>query len=158
MSAYEGRRMRPDAELALRTRETLERFLASLAAQDVGAIELLLAEDVRSVSDAGGEFAAAHNVVVGRSRVARLILGLTRKHDDALVTEVRVLNGLPAIAIEVVGATGRIAPRFVLRIELDRAGRIAEIHSILASQKLTGLSCTASGAVISSPGLLKRQS
>jgi RNA polymerase sigma-70 factor (ECF subfamily) len=139
MSAYEGRRVRPHAELALRTRETLERFLASLAAQDVSAIESLLAEGVRSISDAGGEFAAAHNVVVGRRRVASLLLGLSRKYDRALLTEFRVVNGLPALAIEVAGATGRIAPRFVLRIELDRAGRIAEIHSVLASRKLTGI-------------------
>jgi RNA polymerase sigma-70 factor (ECF subfamily) len=145
MSAYEGRRMRPHAELAVRTRETLERFLTSLAAQDVGAIESLLAEGVRSISDAGGEFAAAHNVVVGRRRVARLILGLNRKYKGALVPEVRVLNGLPALAIEVARATGRIAPRFVLRIELDQAGSIAEIHSVLASRKLTGVAWVTPG-------------
>jgi RNA polymerase sigma-70 factor (ECF subfamily) len=142
MDAYERRRVRPRAELAERTQRTLERFLVSLAAQDVSAIESLLADGVRSISDAGGEFAAAHNVVVGRDRVTRLLLGLATKYDRAIAPTLRMMNSLPAALIEVAGASGRIAPRFVLRFDLDRDGRITEIHSILATRKLTAIAST----------------
>jgi RNA polymerase sigma-70 factor (ECF subfamily) len=139
MSAYERRRVRPRADLALRNRQTLERFLVSLAAQDVRAIESLLADGVRSISDAGGEFAAAHKVVVGRERVTRLLLGLAAKYDGKTIPTVRTMNGLLAALIEIAGVSGRVAPRFVLRFDLDGDGRISEIHSVLATRKLTAI-------------------
>ena len=145
MAAYEGRRSRPSAELAARTEKTLERFLASLAAQDVPAIEAMLADGVRAISDAGGEFSAAHNVVVGRNRVRRLVLGLAVKYGAAAMPRLRIVNGLPAVLFEIAGASGRSAPRFVFRIDVDAEGRITEIHSVLASRKLVGIA-SASGA------------
>jgi RNA polymerase sigma factor (sigma-70 family) len=137
MQAYERRKRSPD--LADRTRQTLERFLSSLAAHDVPAIESMLADGVRSVSDGGGEFSAARNVIVGRERVLRFFVGLASKYGVPIVPEMRMLNGLPAVVIEVPGADGRFAPRFVLRIELGTDGRIAEVHAILATRKLTAV-------------------
>ena len=138
MRDYERRKWSRD--LAEQTRHTLESFLASLAARDVPAIESLLAAGVRAASDGGGEFAAARNVIVGRERVMRFLLGLASKYGRALVPEVRMLNGLPAVVIEIERSSVRFAPRFVLRIDVDADGRIAAIHSILATRKLSAVS------------------
>jgi RNA polymerase sigma-70 factor (ECF subfamily) len=137
MSAHERRKW--SADLAEQTRETLERFLASLAAHDVPAIESMLADGVRSMSDGGGEFSAARNVIVGRERVLRFLVGLASKYGAHIATEMRTLNGLPAVVIDVPRSSARFAPRFVLRIDLGADGRIAEVHAILATRKLTAV-------------------
>lgn len=138
MAAYDAR-AKPSVERSRRTEEVLERFLGALALGDVRAIESLLADGVRSVTDSGGAFSAAHNVVVGRSRVARLSLGLARKLAGSVSASFRRLNGAPAAILEVAGASGRTAPRIVFRIELADDGRIVEIQSVLASRKLAAL-------------------
>jgi RNA polymerase sigma-70 factor (ECF subfamily) len=137
MSGYDRRTWSPD--LAEQTRDTLERFVASLAAHDVPAIESMLADGVRSLSDGGGEFSAARNPIVGRERVLRFLVGLASKYGGAIVPETRMLNGLPAVVIAVARSSERFAPRFVLRIDLDADGRIAEVHAILATRKLTAV-------------------
>ena len=146
MAAYDRRSALPAAERSERTQETLMRFLAGLVTQDVGAIEAMLADGVRSISDAGGEFSAAHNVVVGKNRVMRLLLGLAGKTGGALSTSPLFVNGSPAVLVSVAGAAGRTAPRFVFRIELDGDGRITEVHSVLATRKLTAIASTRGAA------------
>jgi RNA polymerase sigma-70 factor (ECF subfamily) len=138
MAAYDARRCVPTAELHSRTRGALERFMFALASDDVPAIEALLADGVRSYSD-GGEYAAAHNVVRGRARVLRLILGLNRKRPPRGAFAVRTLNGLPALLIEWGPSPPRVAPRGVLRCDVDADGRITALHTVLASRKLTGV-------------------
>jgi RNA polymerase sigma-70 factor (ECF subfamily) len=46
------------------------------------------------------------------------------------------VNGLPALAITFAAAGPRQAPRVLMRCEVDAAGRIAAIHSVLATRKL----------------------
>src|SRR5262249_19661998 len=67
---YDGDRSIPTRDLEERTRAALGEFLASLASGDVGAIEALLADSVRAVNDAGGEFFAARVPILGPHRVA----------------------------------------------------------------------------------------
>jgi RNA polymerase sigma-70 factor (ECF subfamily) len=50
-----------------------------------------------------------------------------------------VLNGLPALVFEVVNIPAGFAPRTVLLCQLDADGQIAQLHSVLASRKLTAL-------------------
>lgn len=135
MAAYERQRCVPTRALQARTRQALERFLVALAAQDVPAIEALLSDGVRSLSD-GGEYASGPRPVVGRNRVARLMLGLAR-HRPLVGFEVRLINGLPALIAAFAGRHARLAPRGVIRCDVDVEGRITAFHTVLASRKLT---------------------
>ena len=137
MAAYDRDRCVPTADRQARTGDALFRFMTALQADDVPAMEALLAEGVRSVSE-GGEFAAAHNVVAGRARVLRLLRGLMR-HQRGSSSAVRMLNGLPALVLEFTRRGPRYAPRAVIRCDVDAAGRIVALHTVLASRKLTAL-------------------
>ncbi|AUX47805.1 RNA polymerase sigma factor [Sorangium cellulosum] len=133
-------RCRPTPELVERSGAALVRFFQTLATQDVPAIEALLSEGVRVVNDANGEYKAARRIVVGQDRVARFYLGVTKGWNSlALRYELRLLNGLPALVIERHGPADRLAPRYVVRCDVDPSGRITAIHTVLASRKLTAV-------------------
>src|SRR5437867_518794 len=76
------------------TRNALEQFLLYLSARDAAGLERLLAEDVLSLSDGGGEVNAARQPVRGRDNVLRLILGLAKKSLVEPRFGVRMLNNL----------------------------------------------------------------
>ena len=134
MAAYDRERCVPTVARQTRTGEALFRFLTALQQDDVPALEAMLADGVRSVSE-GGEYAAAHNVVRGRARVLRLLRGLMR-HGFGGDAVVRQFNGLPAVVIEFARRGPRYAPRGVVRCDIAADGRIAAVHTILASRKL----------------------
>ncbi|MEO8602944.1 MAG: sigma-70 family RNA polymerase sigma factor [bacterium] len=138
MAAYDRDRCLPDAARRARTEEALARLMTALVSNDLAAVESTLADGVRSLSD-GGEFAAAHNIVSGRRRVARLMLGLARHGAIHARIEPRILNGLPALVLDFGRVGPRFAPRGVLRCDIDADGRITAIHSVLASRKLTAV-------------------
>lgn len=138
MAAYDRERCVPTVARQSRTADALFRFMAALQQDDVPALEAMLADGVRSISE-GGEYAAAHNVVSGRSRVLRLVRGLMRHGFDRGMAAVRQLNGLPAMVVDFARSGPRYAPRAVVRIDVDPAGRIAAIHTVLASRKLRAL-------------------
>ena len=140
LEAYDGQRCIPTAELRERHREALQRFLDCALAGDAAGLEALLAESVRTVTDAAGEYTALATPLEGRARVARLYLvaAATRREGGAH-TELRILNGLPAAHITLARPVRRQAPRTVLRVELDEAGRIRLVHAILAPRKLSAL-------------------
>jgi len=137
MTAYDRNRCVPTRDLQDRTRTALERFMVALASEDVSAMEALLADDVRSVSD-GGEFPAAHRPVVGRRRVMRLFFGLQRHLGPNVAATVRTVNGLPAVLIDF-GRQQRGAPRGVMLFSVDADGRITAVHTVLASRKLNAV-------------------
>ena len=137
MKSYEAERQPPTAAVQHRTRDALHRFLTALQAGDVPAVEALLARDVRSLSDGGGEFNAARNPVIGRDRVARLCVGLARF--APVRTELRVLSGLPALVMEFPDLGPTWAPRAVLQCEIDADGLIRRVYSVLATRKLAGV-------------------
>jgi RNA polymerase sigma-70 factor (ECF subfamily) len=139
MNDYDRQRSVPTRNLQERTREVLGRFMAAITSQDVASVESLLAEGVRTLNDGGGEYLAARNPVIGRSRVTRLYLGLAKRRPPGGSFEVRMLNGLPACLIELGSAHRREAPRFIVRCDLDAHDRIRELHVILASGKLTAV-------------------
>jgi RNA polymerase sigma-70 factor (ECF subfamily) len=139
MQNYDRHRTVPLRDLQERTRETLGRFVAALASQDVGAVEALLSESVRAVSDGGGEFFAARVPILGRQRVAKFHLKISSHRLATSRFVVRMLNGLPALVGEFHDQRRGEPPRLVLRCELDDQGRIAEIHTIIASRKLSAI-------------------
>ena len=129
-------------DLAATTRRVLERFVDCLLRQDARGIEALLAESVRTVTDAGGEYTALSAPLVGRKRVVRFHLQTARRRGPVSRLEIRTVNGLPALLIETNPLVPQMAPRVVLRCEIDRDGRIRELHSILAPRKLTAVRFT----------------
>jgi RNA polymerase sigma-70 factor (ECF subfamily) len=138
MKGYETSRSRPTRELQARTAERLRTFLSCLQNQDVAGVEAMLASDARAMSDGGGEFAAARAPVVGRGKVARLLVGLTAKLGMRVKVSFRMLNGLPALLAESPAPPGW-AERFTFHIELDAEGQIVAVHTVLATPKLAGV-------------------
>ena len=95
--------------------------------------------EVRALSDGGGEFFAARIPVVSRDLVLRFYGKISRGLADGMRAEIRLLNGMPAIVAEV-RRTGPGFPTFlVTRAEIDAEGKIRELHSVLATRKLTAV-------------------
>jgi predicted DNA-binding protein YlxM (UPF0122 family) len=140
MSSYDAARSVPTRAAQERNRGTLEALLRALVAKDVPAIERLLARDVRYLSDGGGEFAAAGAPIVGASRLAALLRRLLEIRGPPDETEVRMVNGFPAVLARYRTVPGpRAAPAFLMRLDVDAEGRVRELHSVLASRKLAAV-------------------
>jgi RNA polymerase sigma-70 factor (ECF subfamily) len=138
LAAYD-RSSRSPRPTAAGAEEILSRLLACLQAGDVVKAESLLAQDVRLVSDGGGEFVTALQPVLGREKVLRLVFGLAAKR--ILPTSVRFtrLNGGPGVVLDFAWARPPLPPRVVWECRVDAEGRIAELFWVSASGKLTAL-------------------
>jgi RNA polymerase sigma-70 factor (ECF subfamily) len=138
MAAYDHARQPITRARQDATRDVLGRFVLGLATRDVAEIEKLLAADVREMSDGGGEFLSALNPLFGANVVARFFVGLARRvPSDLYKVEMRTLNGLPALLVDVGLREPRLAPRFIVGVDLDSEGRIREAWSVQATRKLT---------------------
>jgi RNA polymerase sigma-70 factor (ECF subfamily) len=140
MEQYEVRRVVPTKAHQQAAGQKLAEFITHLQNKDVRAVEAMLADDVRFIGDGGGEYPSALNVVSGRAAVARLLFGLGAKQ-AVLRSALRMINGEPAVIAEPEPKPG-FAPRFVFRLDLDPEGRIREIHTIVATAKLTAVRFT----------------
>jgi RNA polymerase sigma-70 factor (ECF subfamily) len=138
MAAYDRARCRPDAERQARTKAALERLVQAMLGADVGAITALLADDARSLGDGGGRYRAGTKPLVGALKVARFYHALAKKN---VVTsaEIRLVNGLPAIVMQMIPPEEGWAPRSVFRVDVDDTGRIVDVHSIVAPDKLRAI-------------------
>jgi RNA polymerase sigma-70 factor (ECF subfamily) len=136
MESYDARRVRPRGPDAARSGRALEQLLACLATRDATALAALLAGDVRSTADAGGEFAAARREQVGAEAVARLYLGLQTRTGRVVRMTWHLLNGQPAVELQFEGGPSGWAPRVVLQCETDESGRITRLYSMMATCKL----------------------
>jgi RNA polymerase sigma-70 factor (ECF subfamily) len=116
----------------------LERLVQAMLGADVGAVAALLADDARSLGDGGGRYRAGAKPLFGALKVARFYHALARKQ-TVTAAEVRLINGLPAIVMQMVPPESDWAPRSVFRVDVDDAGRIIDVHSILAPDKLRAL-------------------
>lgn len=121
------------------TQRALEQFLYYLDARDAAGLERLLAEDVVSLSDGGGEVQAALQPIIGRDKVLRLIAGISAKFAGEPRASLRLLNGLPAILFDDAQSTATRATRYTIHIEVDDAGRIRQLNAVLAPRKLTAI-------------------
>lgn len=111
-------------------REMVTRFATAVATGDATALERMLADDVWSYADANGKVTAARKPLQGRPTVLKLYAGLARLFPPHTETELRDVNGLPAIVWRV---DGKIAG--VVQIETD-GERIHAIRSTLNQDKL----------------------
>jgi RNA polymerase sigma factor (sigma-70 family) len=139
MRAYDRDRCVPTRDLQARTRTALEQFVASLMAGDLPAIESQLAASVRAVADGAGEVFAGRKPLVGPHRVALFYRNLTHRHVGRATVAMRMINGLPALVIDASPSRPKWPHRFVVRCDVDQAGRITAVHSILARRKLTAI-------------------
>ncbi len=88
-----------------RADELLEAFLGAVVAGDVDGLERLLAEDVVHVSDGGPDRYAARVPVVGRRRVARLLINLAAREYQDVAVRLTSLNGESALVVSAEGRT-----------------------------------------------------
>jgi RNA polymerase sigma-70 factor (ECF subfamily) len=139
MRDYDRNRCQPTSALQEQTRQVLGQFIRCLVTQDVDGAASLLAASARAVTDGGSEYTALHRPLVGRNPVLTLHMRVAQRRGAGARVEFRSINGLPAVIIEYASAIKRQAPRAVLRCELDSTGHIRELHTILASRKLTAV-------------------
>jgi RNA polymerase sigma-70 factor, ECF subfamily len=139
MEAHDRSRQVPTAAREAHTRRALERFMASIMRDDVEAVEALLSESVRVLSDGAGEYLAARVPVVGRSKVARFFLKLRHGVNARARVQWRTVNGHAALLIEREPAQPTDAPRMLVACDADPDGRITAFYWVLATKKLTAV-------------------
>ena len=139
LAAYDRERCAPTHQAQDRARAALEHLLGAIGSADVKSIAAVLAETARLLADGGGRYRAALNAIVGADRIARFLLGIQRFAQGTPVVAWRMLNGLPAVVVDLPGAVEPNAPRVVFRCDADRDGRIVALHLVLAPEKLRAL-------------------
>ena len=141
MAANDSSRRPRTPAVQQETRGVLTRFLQCLEENDVAGVEALLADDVRTLTDGGGEFRAALRPIVGRDKVARFYLSIAQI-GRGIHARVLTLNGLPAVLFDIDIVPDHVASRTVLQVELNADGKIGRIYVISATRKLTALQQT----------------
>ena len=110
--------------------QVLMRFVAAVRGGELAALESLLAEDAKAVTDAGGHANAALRTVFSRSKVARFFKGLAKKTDAQVLTVEPVeANGWPALLLTIGGA------RQLVAIETDGTS-VQSVFVIMNPEKL----------------------
>lgn len=140
MREYEEKRFVPRKSLVEKTGRVVGQLVEFLTSRDTEAAARLLAANVVSVSDGGGEFFAAKVPVVGRAKVALLLSNLF-KATEGFSSKSRVveLNGLYAVATERENAPPGYAGRLATLFQLNGEGLIERIYFVMASRKLKAL-------------------
>ncbi len=139
LAAYDRERCVPTHAAQERARGALERLLGAVGSADVKSIAEMIDEAARLLADGGGRYRAALNPIVGADRIARFLLGIQRFAQGTPVLVRRMLNGLPALVVDLPGAVEPNAPRVVFRCDVERGGRIVALHLVLAPEKLRAL-------------------
>jgi len=127
----------PDARA--RQRVALERLVMCMMQQDAAGMEALLTDEVRSITDGGGRYTALKLPLAGRKSVVRFHLETARRRAPISRSEFRFVNGTAALIVETKPLRPQMAPRLVLRCEVDAAGRIYLLQTVLAPHKLTAV-------------------
>jgi len=124
---------RPHRPGPAREEELATAFFSALAGGDLEHLRSLLAADVHLHSDGGGKARAALHPILGADRVARFLVGVTRKRQPGdRVALVRV-NGDPALYLQ---RRGR--PMAVIVVQIDD-GVVSDIKAVLNPDKLAHL-------------------
>ncbi|HEU4656160.1 MAG TPA: RNA polymerase sigma-70 factor [Capillimicrobium sp.] len=131
----DARRPRFDPDERLRE-ELFERFLAAAQRGETEELKALLADDAVLYSDGGGRAVAARRPILGADRVARFMVGVTRKRLERAVTRERraTVNGQPGRLLFL--PDGRLWD--VLAVDVVD-GRIAAVRIVRNPDKLRHL-------------------
>lgn len=121
-------RYAPSKEQHLRL---LTGFVMAVQSGEIAPIEALLAEEARAWSDGGGRVRAALQVIEGRDRVARFLLGVARKgQGSGWQPELREINGWPSLLFW-------HGPQLAMTVSLETDGaQIFAVHLVLNPDKL----------------------
>lgn len=122
-----GRPHRPAPD---REEELAGAFFAALAGGDLDHLRSLLAADVNLHSDGGGKARAALHPILGADRVARFLIGVTRKRQVGDRVGFVRINGDPALYLQ---RQGR--PLGVIVVQIDD-GVVTDIKAVLNPDKL----------------------
>ncbi|MCB0976981.1 MAG: sigma-70 family RNA polymerase sigma factor [Acidimicrobiales bacterium] len=115
---------------------TLVNLAVALGSGDLEALMDVLAPDVVTLTDGGPLQRAARRPVVGRDRVARLLVWLNQRALDlGLVSQVVQVNGRTGMAMHLPDGT----PFLALTGDADDSGRIERIYMQLNPDKLAGV-------------------
>jgi RNA polymerase sigma-70 factor, ECF subfamily len=128
---------RPRFEASRKARDELTtRFLTALNDGDLGALEQLLAADVVVTGDSGGVPPNWPRPIVGRSKVARLLVGLARQISSVRGVHIEraEVNGQPGALV--LDADGQIVNVFSFDIA---DGVVQAVRSVIARDKLRHL-------------------
>jgi RNA polymerase sigma-70 factor, ECF subfamily len=88
-------------EIDAKHAQLVSAFVAATRSGDLNALTRLLASDVHVETDGGGKVAAALNVLDGADRVARFLVGATRKGwRDDFTLRLATINGLPGLIVD----------------------------------------------------------
>ena len=92
-------------EIDAKHAQLLSAFAAATESGDLDALIQLLASDARVVTDGGGKVRAALETIDGADRVARFLVGVTRKHPgqwwrDDFTVRFATINGLPGVVVD----------------------------------------------------------
>ena len=139
MAAYDADRRPPGPVLEEQTRQAISALMTCLTTNDVAGAERLLAPKATTLNDGGGGYLAANLPVVGARKIVTFhtrLMGLRGPPDHV---DLRMINGLPGLVLAYDTPAPRTAARAVMVLELDRDGRIAGLHSILADRKLSAI-------------------
>lgn len=140
MRVYEEKRFVPHKSLFEKTGRVVAQLVEFLTNRDTEAAAKLLAANVVSISDGGGEFFAAKIPVVGREKVALMLTNLFKATADlASKTQVVELNGLFAVATDRENAPHGFARKLATLFQINDEGLIERIYFVMASRKLTEL-------------------
>jgi RNA polymerase sigma-70 factor (ECF subfamily) len=110
----------------------VEAFLAASTGGDLQALVAALDPSVVYRADGGGLPGVAVNVLRGRDKVARLVLGVLGSLETGIEARFELVNGQPGLVFVQDGAAIG-----VVAFEVTAAGRIAEIDVQMNPEKLT---------------------
>ena len=139
MAAYDRERRPPTRQLQEETRQALGQFMTALLGDDVRAVESLLSQSVRVLNDSDGNYHAARVPIYGPLRAAKFHYKIAQRRLSGATFELRMINGLPAVVGVYPNLHTHEPPRVVLRCEIDGAGRITSLYSVVADRKLTAI-------------------
>jgi RNA polymerase sigma-70 factor (ECF subfamily) len=138
MREYEEKRFVPKKTLVEKTGQIVNQLVGFLTARDVESAAKLLAANVVSISDGGGEFFAAKIPVAGREKVALFLSNLLRTTSAfASKTKIVEANGLFSVVTERENVPPGVAENVVSLFQLNDEGLIERIYFVMASRKLT---------------------
>jgi RNA polymerase sigma-70 factor (ECF subfamily) len=133
------REARPRFEVSSEDCERLATaFLQAARSGDADGLKQLLADDARLLSDGGGRVAAAGIPLLGRERVIKFLVGISRKYPPPADARARFarINGLPGFVITLADGT----PLQTTVIEPSADGRVGAIYVVRNPDKLRHLS------------------
>ncbi|AFM15981.1 RNA polymerase sigma factor, sigma-70 family [Mycolicibacterium chubuense NBB4] len=121
--------------------EVVATLMAAMAAGDLEAVVALLHPDVTFTGDANRRAPTAVQVIRGKDKVARFLLGLAQRYGPRLfeIGELALVNGELGVCSAGAGATAdgpAIAPR--IQALTVRDGQVVAVYDIANPDKFTG--------------------